>query len=250
MTETSPAPTVWARRPRRERPGLSVERIVAEAVSLMDAEGIEALTMRALGARLGAGATSMYRHVANRDELLELAVDLVYAEIEVPQCDNPEGWRAALTGYAQSMRSMVVRHGWIAAALPGVGLYYLGPNMLRLNNSLVEVFLAAGFPMAEINIGISTVLGYVVGMSAAEASWLTKVARCGKSEQELVDELWPVFERAISAHPRVAESIAARSESIEARAETDLCAVRDAKFRYGLDRLLDGLQTRLTGPAR
>ncbi|MEC3951988.1 TetR/AcrR family transcriptional regulator [Nocardia sp. CDC153] len=241
MAGPQPSPTVWAR-PRRERPALTVERIVDEAVSLMDAEGIDALTMRALGARLGAGATSMYRHVANREELLELAVDRAYAEIRVPRCEQPEHWREAVSGYARSMRSMVARHGWIAAALPGVGLYYLGPNVLRLSESLNQVFEVAGFPAAEIDMAITAVLGYAVGMCVAESAWLTKVGRSGKSEQECLAELQPVIERALADHPRIAQLRAARGE-------VDIRAVRDAKFNYGLDRMLDGLRSRPIGGA-
>ncbi|AYF72812.1 TetR family transcriptional regulator [Nocardia yunnanensis] len=242
MPAAQPSPSVWAR-PRRERTALSAERIVAEAVSIMDAEGLDALSMRALGARLSAGATSMYRHVANREELLELAVDHVYAEIEVPHCVSAQHWRAAVTAAAQSMRAMVVRHRWITAVLPGVGLYYLGPNVLGLNERLRQVFDAAGFPAAEIDTAIAGVLGFVVGMAVAEASWFAKVARSGKTEQECLSELWPVFERAVTAYPRLAESVAARGKF-------EVSAVRDAKFRYGLDRLLDGLESRMDGSAR
>ncbi|MEC3916832.1 TetR/AcrR family transcriptional regulator [Nocardia sp. CDC160] len=239
MSGVQPSPTVWAR-PRRERPALTVDRIVDEAVSLMDAEGLDALTMRTLGARLGAGATSMYRHVANREELLELAVDRVYAEIEVPHCGRPETWRMALNASAHNMRSMVARHGWIAAALPAVGLYYLGPNVLRLNESLYCVLDIAGYPAAEIDTAVSTLLGYVIGMSVAECAWLTKIARGDKSEQELLAELRPVVERAVAGYPKLSKTLALRGES-------DIRAVRYVKFQYGLDRVLDGLQARLGG---
>ncbi|MEV8208566.1 helix-turn-helix domain-containing protein, partial [Streptomyces sp. NPDC079189] len=85
---TNPIPSVWARQqPAPDQPALSRAAIVREAIVMLDAEGIEALSMRKLGARLNAGATSLYRHVATKDELMELAVDEVAAEITVPSPD-------------------------------------------------------------------------------------------------------------------------------------------------------------------
>lgn len=90
-----PIPSVWARpRARRAQPALSRERIVAEAVRLLDEEGMEALSMRGLAVRLGTAATSLYRHVANKDELIELVVDELYGELEVPDPVGATGWRA------------------------------------------------------------------------------------------------------------------------------------------------------------
>src|ERR1051326_6476910 len=94
-------PSVWARERETSQPVLSRAAIVREAIAMLDANGVEALSMRKLGARLAAkgvgglsmgklgarldaGATSLYRHVASKDELMELAVDEVAAEITVP----------------------------------------------------------------------------------------------------------------------------------------------------------------------
>src|SRR3954449_2777040 len=89
-------PSVWTRPQRRQKEQLTRERIVAEAIRLLDDEGLEALSMRTLGQRLGAGATSLYRHVASKDELIELVADEVYGEIEVPEPSDPSSWRLAL----------------------------------------------------------------------------------------------------------------------------------------------------------
>src|SRR6478752_6860169 len=101
---TNPIPSVWARQqPAPDQPALSRKAIVREAIAMLDADGIEALSMRKLGARLNAGATSLYRHVATKDELMELAVDEVAAEITVPPADGPD-WRAAAAETARSFR--------------------------------------------------------------------------------------------------------------------------------------------------
>ena len=85
----NPAPSVWTRPREPEQPALSRAAIVREAITMLDADGIEALSMRKLGAALNAGATSLYRHVATKDELMELAVDEVVAEITVPPARQP-----------------------------------------------------------------------------------------------------------------------------------------------------------------
>ena len=83
---------------RRERPAqpepLTVDRIVATAIEIVDREGLDALSMRRLGTELGAGATSLYWHVKNKDELLDLALDKLFAEIEAPDPELP--WRDQL----------------------------------------------------------------------------------------------------------------------------------------------------------
>src|ERR1700750_522068 len=99
-----PIPSVWARQREPEPPALSRAAIVREAITLLDAEGIEALSMRKLGAALTAGATSCSRHVAPRDALRERAVDGVAAEIRVPPADSSD-WRAAAAETARSFRA-------------------------------------------------------------------------------------------------------------------------------------------------
>ncbi|GAA5104140.1 TetR/AcrR family transcriptional regulator C-terminal domain-containing protein [Nocardia iowensis] len=227
--------SVWTRPRRgREQPALTREQIVAEAVGLLDSEGMEALTMRQLGARLNAGATSLYRHVANRDELIELVVDEVYGEIRVPEIADPADWRTATETCAESMRAMILRHPWMASTLGQVGLSYLGPNVMRLNDGLVGLFEAGGFPAAEAGDAISAVMSYVVGMGISEAAWLALLARTGQTEQELIDQLRPAAEEAAKDYPRFQQD------------DWDMNPTerRDRKFRYGLDRVLDGLNAR------
>ena len=113
---------------------------------MLDAEGIEALSMRKLGARLNAGATSLYRHVATKDELMELAVDEVFAEMAIPPADSPD-WRAAVAEAARSFRATALRHPWLASVLGQAGLAYLGPNLMSFSERPAALFTAAGFPI-------------------------------------------------------------------------------------------------------
>ncbi|MFC3893522.1 TetR/AcrR family transcriptional regulator [Lentzea rhizosphaerae] len=198
--------SVWTR--QRPRAGLSLEQIVAGAVELLDAEGLEALSMRTLAARIGTKATSLYRHVANKDELIELVVDEVYGEMEVPY-EGP--WQASVAEAARSLRAMVLRHPWVASVLGQVGLAELGPNLSDRSARLLALFTDDGFPEDEADLAMKTVLGYVVGMTVSEAAYVQLLARSGQSEDEL------------SLHGVTSK------------------ALRDKTFEYGLARVLAGL---------
>ncbi|MGW3725609.1 TetR/AcrR family transcriptional regulator C-terminal domain-containing protein [Streptomyces sp. NPDC000851] len=238
--EPNPIPSVWARQQREpDQPALSRDAIVRAAVAVLDAEGIDALSMRKLGARLNAGATSLYRHVATKDELMELAVDEVAAEIHVPPADSPD-WRAAVTEAAHSFRTTALRHPWLSSVLGQAGLAYLGPNLMSFSERLAALFTAAGFP--EPHRVIDTVLSYVIGMSTTEAAWLITVARSGTTEADLIARLMPAAQQAAAGHDHLA---AAQDDAVAAT--TDPVALRDAKFSYGLEVVLDGLALRLPG---
>ncbi|MFD4230201.1 TetR/AcrR family transcriptional regulator [Streptomyces sp. NPDC058545] len=242
---TNPIPSVWARQqPAPDQPALSRAAIVREAIAMLDADGIEALSMRKLGARLNAGATSLYRHVATKDELMELAVDEVAAEIVVPspdfagedpEVDSPD-WRAAVTEAARSFRATALRHPWLSSVLGQAGLAYLGPNLMSFSERLAALFTAAGFP--EPSRAIDTVLSYVIGMSTTEAAWLTTVARSGETEAAFIARLMPAAQQAAAGHDHLADSYAAPLA-------LDPGEIRETKFAYGLEVVLDGLAMRL-----
>jgi AcrR family transcriptional regulator len=240
---TTRIPSVWTR--DREQPALSRAAIVREAIAMLDAEGTEALSMRKLGARLNAGATSLYRHVASKDELMELALDEVAAEITVPvigpQITAPgaEGgdWRAAAAATAGSFRAAALRHPWLASVLGQAGLAYLGPNLMSVSERLAALFITAGFP--DPSGAIDALLSYVIGMSSTEAAWLTTVARSGETEAAFVARLLPAARQAAAGYEHLTQAYAASPPV------PDPARVRDVKFANGLDIVLDGLATRL-----
>ncbi|MFI0734529.1 TetR/AcrR family transcriptional regulator [Streptomyces sp. NPDC021225] len=235
-----PIPSVWTRpqRPRREQPALSRDQIVSAALELLDTEGIDALSMRKLGSRLNAGATSLYTHVADKGELIELVVDAVYGEIEIPEATDPAHWREAATRCAQGLRSAILAHPWMASVLGGAWVTQLGPNLMRLSENMLAVFEQAGLPAAETDPAVSALTAYVIGMATSEAAWLTTLARSGQSEREWVEQLWPAVEDAAQDHPKLREQYAGLRGK-------DPRETRDEKFDYGLQRVLDGLAARL-----
>ena len=233
--------SVWTRPKRgrrREQPALTQAQIVAEAIKLLDADGLEALTMRKLGAALGAVATAVYWHVANKDELLELVVDEVYGEVEVPRVADPSEWRPAAEAAARSVRAMIVRHPWVAPTLADVGMNYLGPNLMRISDDLLGTYLAAGFELIEADQAANTVLGYVIGVASVEAATFSKLKRSGKDMATWQAEVWPAAVKAAEPYPHMRALYAANSN-------TDLEAGGEDSFSYGLARILDGLEARL-----
>ncbi|MFI8453940.1 TetR/AcrR family transcriptional regulator C-terminal domain-containing protein [Kitasatospora sp. NPDC101447] len=234
---TNPIPSVWARRqPEPDQPALSRAAIVREAIAMLDADGIDALSMRKLAARLNAGATSLYRHVATKDELMELAVDEVFGEMALPAAGSPD-WRAAAAEAAEGFRATALRHPWLSSVLGQAGLAYLGPNLLAFSERLGALFTAAGFP--EPARAIETLLAFVIGMSTTEAAWLTTVARSGETEAEFIARLMPAALEATADYAHLSGAYTA------AAAIPDPVEIRNSKFCYGLEVVLDGLALRL-----
>ncbi|WP_060714087.1 TetR family transcriptional regulator [Pseudonocardia sp. HH130629-09] len=95
---------------------LSREQIVCAAIELLDADGVDGLSMRQLGSRLGSGATSVYWHVGNKDNLVALAADAVFGEVDLP--DPAEiGWRDAIVASSHGLRNVILRHRWLIPVL-------------------------------------------------------------------------------------------------------------------------------------
>ncbi|MET8837271.1 TetR/AcrR family transcriptional regulator [Micromonospora sp. NPDC004540] len=124
------------------RPALTREAIVAAALDLVGRRGVEAVSMRTVADAFGTGPASIYRHVSGKDELLDLALDRVLAEVRTP----PDGrdWRQALTEFAGEVRGALLRHGDIAAvAMSGRPV---GGNSVRIAEALLATLRTAGFP--------------------------------------------------------------------------------------------------------
>jgi AcrR family transcriptional regulator len=232
-------PSVWTRPARKERSTLSREQIVAEALRLLDSEGMEALSMRKLAAGLGVGATSLYWHVANRDELIELVINEVYGEIELPDAGETDDWQAATRRFAHSSRSTIRRHPWMVSVLDHLAAGYPGPNQARVSEHMLRLLEAAGFPLPETERVLSTLGTYVTGVALAEAAWQKWLARHGQTEQEWAEDAMRVMKGVVDDDQRWLEAAVAAYEG------KDPQQAMDDDFDYGLDRILDGLQVRL-----
>lgn len=240
--DTDPiADSVWMRpaRPRRGRPQLSREEIVTAAIELLDAEGLDGLSMRRLGATIGAGATSLYFYVANKDELLELAVDEIMGEIVVP--DTAEaGWRAAAAGFMQTYRAVILRHPWIIGLLgirPAIG-----PKSMRMADRLIALLNTAGFTGMDVAWASSVLMSQVLGAATIGAAQDSMVAHSGKSANEIVAQMEPYVTRIAADYPNYAKWYREHSD-------IDSEKYQDDAFRFGVERVLDGLETWLNRTA-
>lgn len=146
--------------------GLSKQRLVAEAIRLADREGVDGLSMRRLANVLGAGAMSLYHYVANKDELLDAMIDVVFTEIELP----PEGtdWQSAMRRRSASARQVLARHPW------AVGLMESrtspGPANLRHREAVTACLRRAGFSVVMATHANWLLDCYVYGFALQEAS--------------------------------------------------------------------------------
>ncbi|WP_430780881.1 TetR/AcrR family transcriptional regulator [Actinoplanes sp. G11-F43] len=227
--------SVWTRpaRTRTGQPTLSREQIVRSAIELLDAEGATGLSMRRLGARLGSGATSLYWHVATKDDLLELAVDEVMGEVYVPEAGDAP-WRVGISVMANGIRSMLLRHPWVIGLL-GVRPT-IGPNVLRMSNRTVALFSAAGFRGPDLSHASSLITAHVIGSATTEAAVASAVRRSGQPAADLRASLQPYMEKVAREHP---EYDSWRQEDGVAEMRPD--EVFAQSFEFGLERILDGL---------
>lgn len=197
---------------------LSLERIVAAAIELLDAEGIGGLKMRRLADRLGAGAMSLYWHVTNKEAVLDLALDAVFDCRGLPEMDADEDWRVHVIRMLEDWRAVMLRHTWSAALLPRRAL---GPNILDRLERLGKALSKAGVVDAELNAAIWSLWNYVIGATVTRASFDLSSAEMAAGQQRLsrLSEHYPTIERS----------------------RLLLDSDWDGTFRRGLDFLLDGL---------
>lgn len=150
--------------PTRRRASLDLEKILAAAIRIIDVEGVDALSMRRLGAELGSGATSMYRHVRDKDELISLAFDAITGEIPLPAPGTP--WEDALVASAHGVRELFQRHRGFVLVIGRRSV--LGPRTLELLERLLSILRAAGFPDVAAYHAVSAIANYVTGFTVLE----------------------------------------------------------------------------------
>lgn len=146
--------------------GLSTRRVVAEAVRLADREGVDGLSMRRLAGALGAGAMSLYHYVANKDELLDAMIDVVFDEVEAPPLDID--WQSAMRREAVSTQRVLARHPW------AIGLMESrtspGPANLRHREAVTACLRRAGFSIPMATHANWLINSYVYGYALQAAS--------------------------------------------------------------------------------
>src|ERR671914_1798613 len=154
-----------ARRTGR-KPRVSREQVLDAALEIADTGGLSAVTMASVGARLGVEAMSLYRHIGNKDEMLDGLVDKVFAEIEVPA--DARDWREALRRRAISVREALRRHPWAIGLMESRS--QPGPATLGHHDAMVGLLLRAGFDGRGATRVYNLLDSYIYGFALQEAT--------------------------------------------------------------------------------
>jgi AcrR family transcriptional regulator len=209
---------------------LSPERVLRAAVALADSGGIESLTMRRLGQDLGVEAMSLYKHVANKDALLDGMVDLVFAEIELPSADTD--WRTAMRDRAVSTRAALTRHPWATPLMQSRTAP--GPATLHHHDTVIGTLRRAGFSVELTAHAFSVLDGYIYGFAMQQRSLPFDTL---EEAQEVGRQMFARMPA--GAYPHLTELTVQHI----LRPGYDY----GDEFEYGLDLILDGLDRALSG---
>jgi AcrR family transcriptional regulator len=195
---------VWTRKPVRKAERLTLEAIVAAAMKLADAEGLEAVSVRRVAAELHTRPMSLYSHMARKDDLIDLITDEVLGEMLLTE-EVPGDWRAALHAIARRTRSVAERHPWIMGALtqrPRVG-----PNALRHMEQSLGAIASLAIDRGTAMALLRAVDSYTIGCGV-----LAFADRQMQTRDQLADSEWRAstaeyFERLKQSNdfPRITE---------------------------------------------
>lgn len=213
------------------RARLSRERVLQAALVVADSGGLESLTIRSLAQELGVKPMSVYYHIANKGEIIDGLVDLVFGEIELPV--PGDDWRAEMDRRAHSARDVLARHRWAIPLLESRTTP--GPANLRHHDTVLATLLGAGFSAEMTAHAYALLDAYVYGFALQEASLPFE------GPDSVGDVAGPILElMATGGYPHLAEM----ATSYYLRPGYDFAD----EFRFGLDLVLDGIQARLDRP--
>lgn len=207
---------------------LDRRRVIDAAVTLLDAEGLDALSTRRLGAVLQTSANAMYWHVGTKDGLVGLAADAVFAELEL--ATEGDSWRESLAATARELRTMFTGHPWLTSAFAAYPNTQ-GPALRRFQNHLLVVCRQAGFEGFDLDWAGATVFSFVIGDAWGQT-------QTPDDSSTMTAELFEQVSPDLADYPLLLERYTALSNA-------DPATVDDASFEFGLCTLLDGLQAHL-----
>lgn len=145
---------------------LSRQRVLQAAIAFADDNGIDSLSMRKLGEAVGVEAMSLYNHVANKTDLVDGMIDVVFGEIELPPGD--EGWRTAMRTRAISVTTVLRRHRWAVGLMDS--RTSPGPATLRHHDAVIGCLRTAGFSLELAAHAYSALDSYIYGFALQERS--------------------------------------------------------------------------------
>lgn len=218
-----------AGQPRAEPPA-GREQLAAAAVAIADAEGVAAVTMRRLAADVGVATMSLYRYVDGKDALVQLMIDAVFGEVELPQ-QGPRGWRARLELLTRLQWRICRRHPWLPPLVSSVARPPLAPNAMAHTEWAMRALDGLGLDTKTRLALTMTSSGYVIGMAMR---WSVEVD--AEQETGMTSDQW------FAANDATAAAIFAsgRYPQLAAIGSADMMDL-DALFEFGLRCHLDGI---------
>ncbi|MEU8800150.1 TetR/AcrR family transcriptional regulator [Spirillospora sp. NPDC048819] len=212
--------------------------MVETAIGVLDAEGLEAVTMRRVAQELGTGPASLYAHVSGKDELRELMLDRVAAEIRLPVPD-PERWQEQLKDLAREIRRVYISHRDIA--MVSMGLIPTGPHLLDVAESQLALMRAGGVPKEIAGMAVDT-LGMFLDADAVEGTIYYAKAPAGEDPHAYFEEYFGQFKEYFAALPR--DRYPVLSGMVRELTDAD----DDGRFEFGLDLIVRGIASYVEEP--
>ncbi|MEY9967133.1 AcrR family transcriptional regulator [Streptacidiphilus sp. MAP12-16] len=230
-----PWPSPWDAEPRTpKRRTLSREAIVEVALGIVDAEGLEALSMRRIAQELNTGPASLYAHVSNKEQLVELLLDRAYRDLRHPFPD-PEQWRTQAKEFLRQWRDNLVAHGDLARAAMQSNIPTT-PHALDAAESMLALLRAGGLSDQVAAYGVDLLALYVVS-SAYEQSTRTGPNAEPDQSQAYLDGIRGFFASLPGdRYPVLTSMVAALTRDSG-----------DERFDFGLDVIIAGLLAREPG---
>jgi AcrR family transcriptional regulator len=231
-------PSLWFDPPtvdQDRRPQLTRQRVVAEALAVIAQDGVQALTMRSLATRLGVVPGALYHHVRNKQQLQDLLLDNVLAEVDV-RLDPSLRWNEQLKVLAQRLRQVLEAHPGIAGILKTRDP--LGPHSLALAEAFLAPLQTAGFGDREAGLAFFLLLDYTIGFAVSSPT--TSVNEQRVRDPATRGQLHQFFR---SLPPDRFPALVALGEHV-------WLDNRDERFTAGLDVLVDGLEHARSSPHR
>jgi AcrR family transcriptional regulator len=228
-------PLIWFRdEPASRRPAHTRADIARAALEIADSQGFDAVSMRRVAERLGAGTMTLYHYVRNKNELIALMSDAVMAEVVLPEGELSEDWRTALTQIAIRSHDAFRAHHWVFQKMGEDGVP--GPNGMRHFEQSLQAVAGLGLDREQTFEVIGQVDDYVFGYS------LREVQEAAEQEHGWSPEVIDFFRRELATgdYPLIGEFF---GDDFEAAFEQAMEFMADAsRFDRGLKRLLDGIE--------
>lgn len=204
---------------------LSRARILQAALQLADEKGLDFVSMREVARSLHVEAMSLYKHVANKDAILDGLLDLVMGEIQIPAAE--EGWRSVLRGKAIAARRVLLQHRWAAVLIESRTSPV--PARLRMHNTVLHALKLAGFTWPLAYNAYLSIDSYTYGFVLQETAGPTM----DQNRPEAIETVLP--DVPMQEYPDLAAFLAHLARDQQA-------VNPDADFAFGLDLLLDGIE--------